>query len=151
MEKTPVDQYTVVGYATTIAQNVNEMANALVPEVSGLLWQAGNLPLEKQVVLNEVLLGIQSMTLDLQQRVLDLLEYSKNLMAQEKVDAGQPAGLFVSLRQVDLPETQKAVYNDLLDQLELLLKTHSKIYTVEDVAALRLQDPQPVKVDLDSL
>lgn len=74
MEKTPVDQHTVVGYATTIAQNVNEMAKALVPEVSGLLWQAGNLPLEKQAALNEALLGIQSLTLELQQRVKDLLE-----------------------------------------------------------------------------
>lgn len=74
MEKTPVDQHTVVGYATTIAQNVNEMAKALVPEVSGLLWQAGNLSLEKQAALNEALLGIQSLTLELQQRVKDLLE-----------------------------------------------------------------------------
>lgn len=47
---------------------------AAVPGVTGLPWQAGNLPLEKQVALNEALLGIQSLTLELQQRVKDLLE-----------------------------------------------------------------------------
>lgn len=144
---------TALDILRTLILNNQSTANEDQALLTSLYTKYGQLDSSDQICLHQQIVNLMETRRTYAMQLNDLQESSKNLLepTQEKVDAGMPSGLFVSLRQIALPETQKAVYNDLVDQLELLLKTNGKIYTWEDVAAQRLQDPQPVKVDLNTL
>ena len=93
-----------------------------------------HLPHEEQIYYHQRIVDLmdtrRNYTAQLQDLILGLSNYEKDTEA--KADAGMPAGLFDSLRDVKVPDDRKDRYENLVNHLEQFLRDNGMVYTISE-------------------